>query len=235
MQLSQRLKVVADMVSKGNRVADIGCDHAYVSIYLIRKGIASKVIALDINKGPIKKADENIKNYGVSEFIETRLSDGAKQLQPKEADTLLMAGMGGALMVKILTDSKEVVDSCEELILQPQSEVFLVRKFLGQIGFQIVDEDMIIEDKKYYVMIKARKALKKDDIVCHREVCYRYGKVLLEKKSPVLRQFLLQGLEGYEELIEELRKSKSERAGIRIQEITKDIEYIKEGLDYYEM
>lgn len=234
MELSKRLKKVADMVSQGKRVADIGCDHAYVSIYLIKEGTASKVIALDINKGPLSRANENIKKYGFSQLIETRLSDGAKRLQPGEVDTLLIAGMGGALMVKILTESKEVVDSCEELILQPQSEIFLVRKLLEQIGFQIVDEDMIIEDKKYYVMIKARKE-KVNQGNNTKEIYYRYGELLLKRRNPVLKEFLKEGLRGNQELIDRLKLGDSINGKKRIEEIRKEIEYIKEGLDYYEM
>ena len=234
MELSKRLKKVADMVSQGKRIADIGCDHAYVSIYLIKEGTASKVIALDINKGPLSRANENIKKYGFSQLIETRLSDGAKRLQPGEVDTLLIAGMGGALMVKILTESKEVVDSCEELILQPQSEIFLVRKLLEQIGFQIVDEDMIIEDKKYYVMIKARKE-KVNQGNNTKEIYYRYGELLLKRRNPVLKEFLKEGLRGNQELIDRLKLGDSINGKKRIEEIRKEIEYIKEGLDYYEM
>lgn len=235
MQLSYRLKVVADMVSKGNRVADIGCDHAYVSIYLVENKIASRVIALDVNKGPLKKARENIVHYGLEELIETRLSDGAKQIQPDEVDTLLIAGMGGALMVKILTDSKEVVDSCQELILQPQSEIFLVRRLLEGIEFQIMDEDMLIDENKYYTVIKAKKASGLNQDAYEKEIHYRFGKILLEKRNLILKQFLQEGLNVDNELIKELNNSDSLKAKERIDEIIKDIEYIKEGLEYYEM
>lgn len=235
MQLSYRLKTVADMVSKNKRVADIGCDHAYVSIYLIEKQIASKVIALDVNAGPLKIARVNINNNGMANLIETRLSDGAKQLHPGEVDTLLIAGMGGALMVKILTDSKEVVDSCEELVLQPQSEIFLVRRLVEEIGFKIVDEDMLIDENKYYTVIKARKNKDYIEEFYGKEVYYRYGKFLLEKNNLVLKQYLQEGFKINKLLIDDLNKIESIKAKERIEEITKDIEYIKEGLAYYEM
>ena len=95
MQLSHRLTTVAEFVTKGNKVADIGCDHAHTSIYLVEKGIAASSIAMDVNKGPLQRANENISRFGFEGRITTRLSDGAKELTPGEADTLLISGMGG--------------------------------------------------------------------------------------------------------------------------------------------
>lgn len=155
MQLSKRLKSVADFVTEGNRVADIGCDHAYTSIYLMENQIASHVIAMDINKGPLERAKKNIKLAGLESYIETRLSNGADKLEPEEVDTILIAGMGGNLMVNILSNRKPVIDEVSELILQPQSEIFLVRKYLEEIGFDIIEESMLIDEGKYYVIIKA--------------------------------------------------------------------------------
>lgn len=155
LNISDRLERVAKCVSKGNRVADIGCDHAYTAIYLIKNNLASKVIALDINKGPLEKAKKNIALYGLDEYIETRLSDGGKELKKSEVDTILISGMGGRLTNKILSDSLDIVRECKQLVLQPQSEIHLVREYLKEIGYRITYEDMLIEDGKYYVIINA--------------------------------------------------------------------------------
>ncbi|WP_313127926.1 class I SAM-dependent methyltransferase [Anaerocolumna sp.] len=155
MQLSKRLQAVADSVTKGNRVADVGCDHAYISIYLIRQNIAPGVIAMDVNKGPLERGRENIERLGLDSRIETRLSDGLHKLNPGEADTILIAGMGGALTVRILEEGLASVKKCKELVLQPQSELAFVRKFIEQIEFEIVAEQMLIDDGKYYTIIKA--------------------------------------------------------------------------------
>ncbi len=186
MQLSQRLKAVADTVTIGNRVADVGCDHAYISIYLIKNDIAPKVIAMDVNKGPLKKAAENINNHSYSSRIHTRLSDGLHQLEPGEADTILIAGMGGALMIKILEEGPKAVHKSTELILQPQSEIFLVRKFLHQIGFGIKKEQMIKEDGKYYFIIKAVSG--NDNEIYDQEVFYQYGTLSLEQREPLMKE-----------------------------------------------
>jgi len=125
MQLSKRLQAVADSVTRDNRVADVGCDHAYISIYLIQQHIAPHVIAMDINKGPLERGRKNIERLGFSSHIETRLSDGLHELNPGEADTILIAGMGGALTVRILEEGLTTVKKCKELVLGPQSELFL--------------------------------------------------------------------------------------------------------------
>ena len=117
-----RLQAVAHQVKIHCVTADIGCDHGITSIYLIEQGLADHVIAMDINEGPLERAREHVTESGLTEQIELRLSDGAKKLVPGEADTLLVSGMGGALICKILEDSPEIVERVQELVLSPQSE-----------------------------------------------------------------------------------------------------------------
>ena len=105
MELSKRLYAVASLVTEGASVADIGTDHGYVPIYLMKNKIASKVIALDINKGPLERARMHVIGHGLKGQIETRLSDGLKNVKPGEVDTMIAAGMGGGLVIKILNDS----------------------------------------------------------------------------------------------------------------------------------
>ena len=208
MELSNRLKAVADMISAGNIACDAGCDHGYVSIYLIQKNICPRVIAMDVNEGPLAQAREHINAFGLGEYIETRLSDGVMALSVGEADSLILAGMGGRLVIKILTEGKEKISAMKELILQPQSEIDTVRAYLPRIGYKISEEDMVYEDGKYYPMMKAMRVSEcdddteagdmaassqllsvKSDIV---QTAYdRYGELLLQKKHPVLYQFLL--------------------------------------------
>ena len=107
MELSKRLKAVAELVTPGQKIADIGTDHAYIPIWLVEEKRAVSAIAMDINQGPLAKAKENIELHGLSSYIETRLSDGMKKLCPNEADSVIIAGMGGGLVMKILEDVKE--------------------------------------------------------------------------------------------------------------------------------
>ena len=231
--LSKRLKTVASQITKGNRVADIGCDHAYVSIFLIENGIAPKVIAMDINKGPLERAMENIKKNRLSDKIEVRQSDGGKALKPDEVDALLIGGMGGALTVKILSESQGVVNTCKELVLQPQSEVFLVREYLLKENFQIIYEDMLIDDGKYYVIIKAIKGNSESSY--EDPIFYKYGKYLLESKNQVLKEYLEKELRNNRKLLEELEKHSSDKTKARVSELKSDQQYLKRGLSYYEM
>lgn len=156
MELSKRLQAVADMVTEGSRVADIGCDHGYTSIYLRKEKKCPKVIAMDVKKGPLERAKANINKYKLSDYIEVRLSDGAEALRENEADTLLMSGMGGRLTIGILERAFQSLGKSFELVLQPQSEIFLVRAFLRKEGIKIVDETMVLDQGKYYPVIKAQ-------------------------------------------------------------------------------
>ncbi|MBR5178574.1 MAG: SAM-dependent methyltransferase [Lachnospiraceae bacterium] len=145
----------AKMVTKGSRVADVGCDHAHTGIWLIKNDIASKVIAMDVRKGPLEKARENIKLYGLDGIIETRLSDGLEKLSVGEADSIVIAGMGGTLTVEILKNGIDKAAAARELILQPQSDIGMVRRFLGENGFVITQEKMCKEDGKFYNSMRA--------------------------------------------------------------------------------
>ncbi|TAH71178.1 MAG: SAM-dependent methyltransferase, partial [Anaerolineaceae bacterium] len=156
MQLSKRLHAVAEMVTPGNRVADIGCDHAYTTIYLLIKGISPFVVAMDINQGPLDRAKENVERFGLADKVSIRKSDGLKKLHVGEVDTIMMAGMGGRLMLQILTSCMKISSSAKELVLQPQSEINLVRKTLKELGYIIIKENMLKEDGKYYVIMKLK-------------------------------------------------------------------------------
>ena len=229
MQLSQRLKAVADYVEKGSLVADIGCDHAYTSIYLIQNNIASHIIAMDINKGPLEKAKANIQGYGLSGRIETRLSDGMEKLCENEVDTVLISGMGGALITNILTKRLDIVTACKSLILQPQSEIHLVRRFLHEHHFKIAEETMLVEEGKYYVVIHAVPGGE----VYQKEAEYQYGKFLLVKKDSTLKSFLNKEKTVLENIKEELKMKDTEHTKKRLGEIEAELDTIKEAFSFF--
>lgn len=156
VRLSKRLEAVAGMVTEGNIVCDVGCDHGFVSIYLVQKNISPRAIAMDVNNGPLQAAKEHILDYGLQSYIETRLSNGVEALKAGEADSLICAGMGGRLVIRILEAGKSKIQSMKEIILQPQSEIPSVREYLRKEGYRIVDENMILEEEKFYPVIKAK-------------------------------------------------------------------------------
>ena len=103
LKISERLCTAASLVSEGNRLADVGTDHGYVPIYLLQQKRIPSAVAMDINRGPLERAKEHIRLYQLDEYIQTRLSDGVEALLPGEADTILIAGMGGGLVIHIMT------------------------------------------------------------------------------------------------------------------------------------
>lgn len=156
MELGKRLKKVAGLILPSDKLADVGCDHGYLSVYLIEKQICKYVIAMDVNKGPLQKAEENIRRFGYKDYIETRLSNGLNKLNINEAEGYICAGMGGPLALEILWNDRDKVKEMRQVILQPQSELWLVRRTLKQWGFVIDKEDIEFEDGKYYFMMRIR-------------------------------------------------------------------------------
>lgn len=202
--LSERLRTVADMVTEGNRVCDVGCDHGFVPIYLIQQKISPKVLAMDLRKGPLRAAREHVAAYGLEEKIETRLSDGLHNYKNGEADTLVCAGMGGGLMMRILSEDREKTASFQELILQPQSEIEKFRRFLRESGLRILDENILEEEGKFYQVIRAVGVDAPLEELCKLED--RYGPVLLRKKTPVFFAYLEREAALYREILTNLRK-----------------------------
>ena len=231
IQLSKRLLAAAGMVTKGNIVADIGCDHAYTSIYLCQTGIAPRVIAMDVNKGPLAGAKEHVEEAKLSGQIDIRLSDGLQNLSPGEADTVLLCGMGGLLMIKILSDYPETTASLKELILQPQSEVGEVRKFLHNKGYRITNEHMLKEDGKFYVMMRAVLC---DTPQAYETECeYLYGKLLLEEKNKVLKDYLNREWRLKSDVMDALEGQESENVLRRKKTLQKEFSLIEEARAWF--
>ena len=232
MELSKRLNAVAGLVTEGASVADIGTDHGYIPIYLLRQGISRKVIAMDINRGPLERAREHIREEGLETQIETRLSDGVGAMKAGEVDEIIVAGMGGGLMIRILTDHPEVTDSLRHCILQPQSEIHRVRRFLAEQRYAIIEEDMIKEDGKYYPVMKVR--MEKGELERYQEIDYRYGKRLLEKKHPVLYEYLQRERRIKSEIQAGLQDRKNVRTESRILELGEELRLIEEAMHRFE-
>lgn len=231
MQLSLRLSAIAEMVTEGNRLVDVGCDHGYLPVDLIQKQKIPSAIAADVGKGPLSRAQEHIEQYGLGKYIETRLSDGLREIREGEGDTLVIAGMGGPLMERILTDGKEVLRSFKELILQPQSDIGHVRWFLFANGYQIMEENSVLEDGKFYFIMKAAAGIK---VPVWKDEELEFGKLLLEKKHPVLRQYLERELRIRDQILERLRDESREAAVRRKEEVMEERRLIFAALERYE-
>lgn len=233
MELSKRLQAVADMVTAGNRLVDVGTDHGMVPIFLVKSERIPGAIAADVKPGPLSRAEEHIAEWGMQEYIETRLSDGLKEISAGEGDTLLLAGMGGHLMLKILTEGRDILASFRELVLQPQSVLHFVRKGLLSLNWQVVEERMILEDGKFYPVMRLLPG--KDSY--SREIEFYYGRLLLQEKNPVLEQYLKDRKKVYEQLYARLsgrqKDGESPSARKRLIEIEEELKRLQEALERF--
>lgn len=229
IRLSKRMQALAAMVSMGNVLCDVGCDHGYLPIYLIQKAVIPRAIAMDVAEGPLLAAKTHIHEYGLSQTIETRLSDGLEKLAPQEADTILIAGMGGGLVMHILSQNPEVAKSAKELILQPQSELYEVRNFLWQQGYELLQEDMVKEDGKYYPMMKVKSIGQKAAGNPPTDEELYFGKMLLKEKHPVLGEFLLREERVQHQVLQQLEAAQqTEAISLRQKQVREYLQIIEE-------
>lgn len=261
MVLSERLMMSIGMIPTGKVVADVGCDHARVAIWLVKNGIAPRVIATDLRPGPLSHADANIAYFHCEDRIETRLSDGLENLRPSEAEVILIAGMGGALTVHILSEGLERMQEAEELILQPQSERGAVRRFLLTHGFAITEESCCIEDGKFYnsihavnrkkVSVKPLQSLTESEpttdgdeeaseiagtegkIAGYEPAELEFGKLLLQERNPVLREYLKNEYRKALIVKENLESNDTESARERLPGFMEELKVLECALEFY--
>ena len=237
MELSSRLEAILAMADPGCRVADIGTDHAFLPIELVRRGIALSAVAMDVREGPLERATAHVQEAGLSERIVVRLSDGLDKLLPGEADTVVISGMGGRLMVHILERRAHVDESIKTWILSPHSEAEWVRRYLNEQGLILTNEDLVQEDGKFYPVMKAAAGpdrvrdagrMRVLDSGEDFTVDERYGPELIRRRHPVLREYLTKRLEVNRKILESLAGQDGEKALRRRQEILRESEEWKE-------
>ncbi len=185
-KLSERLQAIADMVPYGSAVADIGTDHAYIPVYLTNKGISKFAYASDVKKGPLLRAKSTIREFDAQRAVETRMGNGLESIKCGEADTVIIAGMGGILISNILDNSKDVLSEVKTLILQPMTAVYELRKYLYENDYTVSDEILVKEENKLYTVIKAIHG--KDDV--QSELQLHIGKKLIENNDKLLPELL---------------------------------------------
>ena len=238
VKISNRLMTAAALVTQGYTLADVGTDHGYIPIYLLQQEKIPSAIAMDINEGPLERAKEHIALYGLQAYIQTRLSDGVAALKPGEVEAVLIAGMGGGLVMHILQDGEQVCRTAKELILQPQSEIERVREFLREEGYTILAEDMVYEDGKFYPMMKVQYQGENENAQKASEVLKLsdlYGGLLLQNRHPVLKTFLEKEKLIYTGIKENLAKQPvSEKIRMRLAEVEDILHYNELALQFYQ-
>ena len=227
MIISNRLKAISDMVDNNSTIGDIGTDHGYIPIYLAKMGKIKYAIACDINKGPLEKAKKNIKNNNVEKYVETRLSNGLDKIKiDDKVDSIIIAGMGGILIEKILDEGSNILGYIHKLILSPHSDVELIRRKIHELNFSITEEKIIKEENKYYNIICAEKGKEKK----YDTIGYKYGKILIENKIPLLKEQLILQEAKYIRVLELLKKQETNNSINRIKEIQLELNILKEVL-----
>ena len=229
MELSKRLQAVADLVSEGQIVADVGTDHGYIPIYLLEANKCEQAIAMDVNQGPLLRAKEHIAEHDLTQKIQVKLSDGVQGLSVGECDCVVVAGMGGALAVKIMEEGRAVFKNLKEFVLQPQSELAKVRQYLCQNEYCVIAEDMVLEDGKFYPMMKVINGL--SNPYSQVELCY--GRELLAQKHPVLKMFLEKEIQTKEMILRNLESESGEHIENRKKELRDELLLVKEALKVY--
>lgn len=187
IKLSKRLALCAGFVCPGDRVADIGCDHGYLSIYLIQKNIAASVIASDVVEGPLQSAVRNAAKYGVSNKVRFYLSDGVQSI-PRDFDTLICAGMGADTMVSILENGRWLRSREYRLILQCQSKTPMLRQYLTQTGWRITEESVVRDGRFLYTVMEV---IWEPGHTLSPGECY-FPPALLENPGPELPEYYRQ-------------------------------------------
>ncbi|MBS4535292.1 tRNA (adenine(22)-N(1))-methyltransferase TrmK [Clostridium sp. D2Q-14] len=200
MNLTPRLLEIANKVDKGSVVADIGTDHGYIPVYLVENNISDKIIACDVNEGPLQSAINYISKKEYKSFIDTRLGNGLNPLKPNEVDTVIIAGMGGILIANILEQDKEIADTIDKFILQPMVASDELRKYLNKNGYKIIDEKLSREDNRFYEIIVATHG--KEEI--NDEIYYEIGYKLIENNDILLRDYLLKKINKTEKILKNI-------------------------------
>lgn len=195
MRINDRLKTIGDLVSANSFCLDVGCDHAFLDIYLVKNNRGIKAIASDVLEGPLKHARENIKKEGLENKIEVRLGDGLDTYSD-EVDTVIISGMGGRNMIGIFKKNIKVLKKIDTIIVSPNNYQEDVKRFLCKNGF-IIDNEIMVKEKKFiYQIIKFVKGKKR-----YSKKEYFFGPVFLKKKDKLFKEYFERELKSREILL----------------------------------
>lgn len=224
MELSKRLKWIVEKLDKCDTIMDIGTDHGYIPIYLIKNNLANRVIASDINKEPLQKARMNASMEGVIGKVDLRKGGGLSPLINNEAQGIIVAGMGANLIRDILEADIDKVKSLDYIVLQPAQNPEVLREYLYTNDYEIIDEDICVDEGKYYELFKVR--FKVGEYTKLEPIFYEISPLLLNKKSDEFREYLLSKIEHYKKVITFIKEE--------TQQSLERKNYLKEKIDVIE-
>lgn len=218
MKTNLRIDKVLEFIPKDSTVADIGCDHGYVLIKGVIEGKISKGIGVDVSKGPFQQAISNLEEYSVQENIEIRLGDGLKPINEDECDICVIGGMGGRLITSILEENLKKSQSFKRLVLQPMNSERILRRFLIENDWTIIDEEILILDRLYLYIVAEKGNIKVDE-----DFIYDIGPILATKKNKGRNKYIEEKIFKLHNILININKGK-ENDEYRVKEIEELIE-----------
>lgn len=208
MKLTDRLLKIASLVSDGKKIADIGTDHGYIPVYLLKEGKVPFAVLADVNKGPLDNAHKEVIQNNLLDKVDLRLGSGIEILEIGEIEEVIIAGMGGILISELLEAKKEVAHNVEKLILQPMQAQEELRYYLLNNGYEILEEVLVREDFRIYEIIVAKYTGK--NTIIEDEIYYEVGIKLLENKDSLFNDFIEKKIKTYSSIVNKLEGKNGE-------------------------
>ncbi|WP_244990390.1 tRNA (adenine(22)-N(1))-methyltransferase [Clostridium algidicarnis] len=199
MELSNRLNKLINLCDKCNTIADIGTDHGYIPINLIERDICNFSIASDINSHPVERAKVNVKSYGLEKKIKCKKGSGLNTIKDEKVQGVIIAGMGGNLIKEILIENLSIVKSLQYLVLQPTQNAEVLRKYLYNNNFEILDEEMCIDEGIYYEFFKIRYGGK--GFRTNEDIYYNVSPLLIDKNHPLIKDYIISKIQELEKIL----------------------------------
>ena len=208
MKLTDRLLKIASLVSDGKKIADIGTDHGYIPVYLLKEGKVPFAVLADVNKGPLDNAHKEVIQNNLLDKVDLRLGSGIEILEIGEVEEVIIAGMGGILISELLEAKKEVAHNVEKLILQPMQAQEELRYYLLNNGYEILEEVLVREDFRIYEIIVAKYTGK--NTIIEDEIYYEVGIKLWENKDSLFNDFIEKKIKTYSSIVNKLEGKNGE-------------------------
>ncbi|MEG0128072.1 MAG: class I SAM-dependent methyltransferase [Clostridium sp.] len=228
MNLSNRLQAVVDLIDKNHSVCDIGTDHGYIPIYLIKEGITNKVIASDINKGPLEIAKKNLTENKIISDVELRHGPGLEPINKGEVDVAIISGMGGNLIWEIIKDSLDKAKEFKYLILQPAQHQEVLRRYLYDNGFKVIDETVVYDANKYYHNIKVTYG---QDEAYKENVHYYTGRYTLNIPNEDFRGFINKKINSIEKILSTTNVSTNKNRVDELKNLLNDFRKVRDSYE----
>lgn len=231
MDLSKRLKFIADKIDKCSCIADIGTDHGYIPIYAVKNNTCKRAIATDINIEPVKKAKLNVKYEKLNDLVQVRHGAGLEPIVLGEADTLVIAGMGANLMCDILKADIEKVKKFKCMVLQPAQNPEVLREYLYNNKYEIIEEDLCLDGGVIYELFKVRYDEKSLNCDFHK-INYEISPYILKRNNPLMKEYLNEKIKKSEKILSFI-KDETESAKVRKNELNDKIVQYKRFLEEF--